>query len=620
MRVVGSGRTRGAGARRAGAAVLVIVLAVLTGLGYVVVALSTSAVHEEARARVRTTAAVGATVIQREMVGMRTLVDSFARRTLLVRAVGQPAGKDRDAALKLQFQQLFNAHPGIAGVFLTETDGVLTHVRPITPEIVGRSFAHRDWYTGVRRTARPYVSEAYETAIGGKPLVVAVAAYVRAGAGADGVPLGIIAVVYRLDAIRSFTGEVAAAQGVQLTIIDQNGGVLIDRGSAVHNVTKTVSEPTERLLEERAEVDELGWMVRAQMPAVSALSPMGHLRRAVLSVIATVCLAIGLTAAYAAWELSRRRRAAAAVRAVEQRLRGLIDASNDAFVSVDAQGQVVEWNRAAEQLLGWTAAEAVGTDAAQLVIGPDLREAYLSDPGAAAGSGQRMEVTVLTRDGVQLAVEMSLWSTEGESGVFSAFLHDITDRQRHELDLLTSARTDPLTGAGNRLRLTEDLHTLSAGAVRHGRHVYLALVDVDSFKLYNDTYGHLAGDDVLRSVAIELRRVSRGGDSLYRYGGEEFVVVLADSLPGGAAGAAERLRIAVEDLMLPHVGSAFGVVTVSIGVAALAEPAGRTVDDALRAADLALYAAKGAGRNRVELHAADVVIAAATPDRRPSDA
>jgi len=91
MRVVGSGRTRGAGARRAGAAVLVIVLAVLTGLGYVVVALSTSAVHEEARARVRTTAAVGATVIQREMVGMRTLVDSFARRTLLVRAVGQPA-------------------------------------------------------------------------------------------------------------------------------------------------------------------------------------------------------------------------------------------------------------------------------------------------------------------------------------------------------------------------------------------------------------------------------------------------------------------------------------------------------------------------------------------------
>jgi diguanylate cyclase (GGDEF)-like protein len=161
------------------------------------------------------------------------------------------------------------------------------------------------------------------------------------------------------------------------------------------------------------------------------------------------------------------------------------------------------------------------------------------------------------------------------------------------------ARQDALTGLGNRLRLAEDLELLCGRVERYG-HVYsVALFDVDGFKDYNDGAGHLAGDDVLRRVAAEFERQIRTGDALYRYGGEEFLVLLPEQPLEAAALAAERLRAAVEALGLPH--PAGGVVTVSAGVAALADE-GCTPDELFELADKALYRAKEGGRNRVEVH------------------
>ena len=170
-------------------------------------------------------------------------------------------------------------------------------------------------------------------------------------------------------------------------------------------------------------------------------------------------------------------------------------------------------------------------------------------------------------------------------------------RRMHE-----DARHDALTGLGNRLRLAEDLDVLCGRVTRYG-HVYsVALLDIDGFKGLNDQAGHLAGDDVLRSVARALQQQIRTGDALYRYGGEEFLVLLPEQPAGSAALAAERLRAAVEALALPH--PAGGVVTVSAGVATLTEPGCRP-DQLFELADQALYRAKEAGRNRVEVHHAE---------------
>ena len=167
-------------------------------------------------------------------------------------------------------------------------------------------------------------------------------------------------------------------------------------------------------------------------------------------------------------------------------------------------------------------------------------------------------------------------------------------RRMHE-----DARHDPLTGLGNRLRLAEDLEVLCGRVARYA-HVYSAvLLDIDNFKGYNDSAGHLAGDDVLRAVSRALGQQIRSGDALYRYGGEEFLALLPEQTMESAAIAAERLRAAVEALALPH--PAGGVVTVSGGVAALADPGCRP-EELFELADQALYRAKEGGRNRVELH------------------
>jgi diguanylate cyclase (GGDEF)-like protein len=126
------------------------------------------------------------------------------------------------------------------------------------------------------------------------------------------------------------------------------------------------------------------------------------------------------------------------------------------------------------------------------------------------------------------------------------------------------------------------------------------LFDLDRFKSYNDSLGHLAGDAALRCVASVLQGTARAADIVCRYGGEEFVVLMPEQAIEGAAQAAERLRDAVERLELRYPTRAGQVtLTISAGVALLGREAARDADDVLRAADAALYCAKGMGRNRV---------------------
>jgi two-component system chemotaxis response regulator CheY len=197
-------------------------------------------------------------------------------------------------------------------------------------------------------------------------------------------------------------------------------------------------------------------------------------------------------------------------------------------------------------------------------------------------------------------------------------LHARLATQQHELErlneqLFRQSRLDALTGVGNRLAQGEELARLSARATRYGHTFSVALFDVDHFKGYNDGYGHLAGDEALKAVAGALADACRSGDVLFRYGGEELLVVLPEQDLAGAALAGERLRAAVEALALPHPREDQDHVTVSVGIAQCMAADQHDCDLLLKRADAALYRAKRLGRNRVEL-AADVEACTTQPD------
>jgi diguanylate cyclase (GGDEF)-like protein len=159
--------------------------------------------------------------------------------------------------------------------------------------------------------------------------------------------------------------------------------------------------------------------------------------------------------------------------------------------------------------------------------------------------------------------------------------------------------TDALTGLANRRCLEERTETEWRRALRSRTTLAAALVDIDHFKLYNDHYGHLAGDDCLRNVAEALRQSVRVTDLVARYGGEEFALILPDTDVDGAYVVAERARAAVAALEATHARAPSGIVTVSVGVAAVVPVDGVAIEQLVKAADTALYEAKRAGRNQV---------------------
>jgi diguanylate cyclase (GGDEF)-like protein len=167
-------------------------------------------------------------------------------------------------------------------------------------------------------------------------------------------------------------------------------------------------------------------------------------------------------------------------------------------------------------------------------------------------------------------------------------------------ELESIARMDALTGLGNRLRLNEDLAQLAARVARHGGSAGVLLMDLDRFKRLNDSMGHLAGDAALRSVADVLRSMSRAGDGLYRYGGEEFLVLLHYADEAALAAAGSRYLRAIEEASIPHPDNQpCKVVTASAGATLLTRANAGDLDSALRDADEALYEAKTGGRNRL---------------------
>ena len=287
----------------------------------------------------------------------------------------------------------------------------------------------------------------------------------------------------------------------------------------------------------------------------------------------------------------------------ERDLSAAILASMGEGFTLTRDGRIVAVNDALCRLTGFAREELVGASVPYPFLPPELHD----EAGAARerllaeGSGD-LEVTLVRKDGQRFHAAITSARADAPDGAHLGLvttIRDVSVQKRHEEKLTRQASSDALTGLLNRTAFLARLHAEVDGARLAGRPLALALLDLDHFKAVNDTHGHPAGDRVLVEAARVLRAIGRAGDDVARVGGEEFAWLLPGSDAGAALIAAERARAAFEraDLAPPTPA---GRLTISIGLCELADA--RDVDDLYRLADVALYAAKAAGRNRCVCH------------------
>jgi diguanylate cyclase (GGDEF)-like protein/PAS domain S-box-containing protein len=262
------------------------------------------------------------------------------------------------------------------------------------------------------------------------------------------------------------------------------------------------------------------------------------------------------------------------------------------------------------QLLGWKPEEMVGKGPDAFIVPEDFPALDAASAQIFASENHTGSVTVrmIRKDGASVWVEMNgrliIDEATGEPTEYVFVMRDISARKTLEDKLSSLALTDGLTGIANRRAFDRDLNREWKRTLREGSEISLLLLDIDHFKLFNDRYGHLAGDDCLRAVAAAVSGAVRASDLVARYGGEEITVILPSTLIAGAVEVAEKVRSAVEALHLSHEDNleGGGGVTVSVGVATALARAGGTMrmpESLLLAADHAMYKAKHLGRNQV---------------------
>lgn len=289
-----------------------------------------------------------------------------------------------------------------------------------------------------------------------------------------------------------------------------------------------------------------------------------------------------------------------ALRESEERLRTIIQMAADAIVMIDSTGAVSSWNPAAEKLFEYSAEEALGMDLHKIIVPQryydDFRKGFaeFAKTGKGAVVDKTREMTAKRKDGTEFPVELSIsgFRTKEEWHAVGT-IRDITERKQAEEKLREFAEKDSLTGLLNRRKFYEVLEQEKERAIRYARPLSLIIFDVDHFKVVNDTYGHDAGDKVLKKIAFAVTDSIRKADVTGRLGGEEFAVLATETTAAKALALAEKLRHAVEMTAHDHVGT----ITVSIGVSTYDD--GLTLDEFVRRADEALYTAKNNGRNRV---------------------
>ena len=317
----------------------------------------------------------------------------------------------------------------------------------------------------------------------------------------------------------------------------------------------------------------------------------------------TALASSSLVVALAALSISmllRRRRTLAAIEDSERRYRLLFETSLDAVVSLQVDGRVMGANPAACAMFGLPAGQWTAVSSAQLLDQDDPRTPALMRTLATQGRALGA-LRMLRSDGSAFEAEVSATSGPGDTSLRSMIIRDVTERKQAEDQIRTLAFYDPLTRLPNRRLLMDRLQMTLAASNRQQRLAALLFIDLDNFKILNDTLGHHQGDLLLQQVATRLLTCVRESDTCARLGGDEFVVMLNDlgASPLDAASQAELIGRKV----LLALNQSYTLATrshhssPSIGITLFGGGQDESIDEPLKRADLAMYQAKTAGRN-----------------------
>ena len=284
-------------------------------------------------------------------------------------------------------------------------------------------------------------------------------------------------------------------------------------------------------------------------------------------------------------------------------LASIVETSNDAIYTLDAAGSVTSWNPAAVRLFGYSESEALGLTGRQLIPdGHADEDARLVARALADRPVESWETMRSRRDGSRIAVSVAMSPLrDGRGGIIgvSVIARDVSERRRFERQLRYLSEHDALTGLHNRSRFEEELERAVHYADRYATGGALFVLDLDGFKRVNDALGHAAGDDLICSIARMLSDRLRGTDVIARLGGDELGVLIPNGTREQAEAAARGLVAAVRE-HCALIAETKVQVTTSLG-AVLLDDAGGSAATALAHADIALYAAKDAGRDRAVL-------------------
>lgn len=311
-------------------------------------------------------------------------------------------------------------------------------------------------------------------------------------------------------------------------------------------------------------------------------------------------------------QLHRRQRMEVALAATEADFRLLAEHSSDMVVRIGLDRRVRYVSPSCARVIGWNAGQLMGTAALSGIHAEDLPRVQQTLEALNLGEVEEARIAYRNRHRekreiwVEAALRVTRAPDTGEIDGVVAIVRDMTEHKDLHDRLAALATSDGLTGLANRRQFDERLRDEWARAKRDGTPLSLLLIDVDHFKKFNDQYGHQAGDACLRSIAKTFAgEARRSADLAARYGGEEFVLLLPNTDAEDCERIGERVRQAVHELVVPHaLNPPSNQVTVSLG-GATDLPAGGTAEctSLVEAADLALYAAKDGGRNRLVMSA-----------------
>ena len=524
----------------------------------------------------------------------------------------------------LMFRQLANL-PTLHGLFLYDAQGrwLINTVPGTPPEL---TYADRDYF-------QFHLHNAADIAFVGPPIrsradqswIITITRRLSRDDGSFG---GVIDATISAELFQTLFNRFDIGPHGTITLTDAKGDIFVRAPYAERNVGRNIAETQafrtaaatpdgrmfhfvspgdqDREIGAAARVGGTSLRVMVARSETDILAPWWREAR-----INLLCLAIIVSAALL---LSRRVSAELRDRArAEGMYRLLADNSEDAIVAGALDGHAHYVSPSLAVIAGWPVEDLLGVGWMQHVPSEDRAAIQAALAGLIEGRAHAAARFRYRRpDGgtvwVELRARRTASSTVGGSD-FVANLRDISLQRRAEealedanSELSALSITDALTGVANRRHFDQMLKREWNRAMRTASPVGLLMIDTDHFKAYNDHFGHPMGDQCLREVAKAIASaVLRAGDLVTRYGGEEFAVILPDTIAESAAQVAERVLGTLVDRAIAHPASARGVVTVSIGVASAIPALGSTPADLLEQADLAVYRAKSAGRARVEI-------------------